>query len=176
MRVALIIALGLLAGPAAAQTAREAAEANIGVAMQLCVTNYLTPERMLPAFHAAGFDYRPEDWGGGEVHHWFAVPGGDVSAMVSPEERFCAISSQTIGVGEALPLARAALGRLFTGQIAEGTPEGRNIRPSDPEGRNAECSGYHFLAPQRLIAVSVGNAGNDPLCVEDGTSQIILRM
>jgi hypothetical protein len=166
------------AASVAAQTPQEAAAINMQLAIQLCVENYRTPQKMRPAFEAAGFEYQPERFSAEEVVHWYVAPADTMVAQVDPGpgRSFCAISSNLMSVGSASAFARAVFERWFAGAIQIGSPQGEFIAPGTPQAANRACTGFHVFAPQRLIWVQIGNAGQDPLCIEDGTAQIIIQM
>lgn len=148
----------------------------IRAAMRRCIDNYRTPDAIRPAFVDAGYEYQPEDFGGGEVIHRYVSADRQVVALVDPEERFCAISSNNRDVTQGLETSLSVLEEVFAGQVNAGSPENKNIRPGDPQAGSFECSGHHVFAPRSLIWVTVGNAGQDPVCIDDGTSQIMINM
>lgn len=170
--------LSLLVAPAAAQTAVEVAAANAQLAMQLCLQNYADPDQMVPAFTAAGFSATVEDFGNGNIIHWMADPAGTITVNVQPGEgsSFCAVSTETFGVTAAIPYTGQVLDNIFGGEVYFSSPEAQVIQPGDAAAANTACTGYHFFAPRRAVWVQIGNAGQDPVCVEDGTAQIMMRM
>ncbi|MEM7007389.1 MAG: hypothetical protein AAF922_02740 [Pseudomonadota bacterium] len=176
MRRALLLSL-LIATPALAQDARTNAAFYAQRAMEFCIRNYGTPEAMIPAFKEAGFSETIEDFAG-EKLHWMAAPRNIVNVLVqaSPGESYCAISTEKFGVTVATPFVGKVLGHIFTGDIYFQSPEGKVIRPGSPQASQTSCTGYHFFAPQRLIWVQLASVGNDPLCIENGTTQIMVRM
>lgn len=170
--------LALTALPLHAQSAKEAAQQNVAIAMQVCIQNYHDPQTMLNVFQQAGFTYSPEDFGGGNILHWFADPAATMSTaiVISNGALECRISSDLISVPEAIPLAGQTIPKFFSGEIFAESPEGETIQPGHPQASGRSCSGYHFFAPQRLIWVQIGNAGQDPVCIDDGSSQIMMMM
>lgn len=174
---AVLISL-LLPVPAAAQTLLETAAANMQLAMQICLQNYGTPDQMVPAFKQAGFSEAIEDFGDGEVIHWMSDPSNTTLVNVQPRpgQSFCAVSTELFGVTAALPYTRQVLGNIFSGEVFFESPEAQVIQPGDPQAANQPCTGYHFFAPQRLVWIQLGNAGQDPVCIEDGSVQIMMQM
>lgn len=164
--------------PAASTGGSGAQLSSVREAMQICLRNYDEPAAILSGFRAASYSYEPEDFGGGEVLHWFTSPDGVATVMLVPAEgdSACAVSTKAMGVGEALPFARAVMEETLNAEVDAGSPEGENIVPGHARAGSASCSGYSVLVPRRLIWVQVGMAGQDPVCVENGTSQIIMRM
>lgn len=146
--------------------------------MQICLRNYHDPDGALQGFRTAGYSYTLEDLGGGDVLHWFTSSDQVATAMVVPGEgeSLCAVSASEMGVGEALPYARTVLEETFAADVGVGSPEGENILPGSARAGSEPCSGFHVFVPRRLIWVQVGIEGQDPVCVENGTSQIIMRM
>jgi hypothetical protein len=177
-RLALLLAL--LAGPAGAQTMAEAVAANAGLAMTLCLQTVPDQATLNAAFAAAGFVHAPEDFGGGEILHRFNAPADTVTVMVVGQGRdgFCAISTSHMGVTAALAFAQAMLDRLHPGVFQFGEMEGAAavVTPQNPGPAWRECTGYIGWFGQRPVTVAVGTAGQDPGCVEDGTSQIMISM
>lgn len=147
-------------------------------AMQICLHNYGYPQGLLAVFRTAGYSYEPEDFGGGNVLHWFTSPDGVATVMVAPGDAasVCTVSTDAMGVGRALTFARAALEETANAGVNVGSPERENILPGSARAASEACSGYNVRLPGRLIWVQVGVRGQDPVCVENGTSQIIIRM
>lgn len=160
-----------------AQAEVEAAATNATLAMKLCLQNYRDPEGLLAAFQQAGFAYAPEDFGGGEVLHWFSTPDEHVrtAVAVSQSSVECRIGTGLWGVEAMLPFARDAFAMLTEGVEAQtGSPEGANVLPGSAEAQADACSGFHALLPQTLLWVQVLRQGNDGSCISDGTS--VMRM
>jgi len=176
--LALLVVIGLSA-PAAAQTLDEAVRGNATLALSLCLSTVPDQATLNAAFTAAGFVYAPEDFGGGEVIHWFQAPADTVTVMVRGEGRdgFCAVTTPHMGVTAAVPFAGEALEALYPGMFTYGEMENTPPRtPQDADNGWGECTGYIGWAGQRPIVVKIGNAGQDPNCIEDGTSQIMVTM
>lgn len=167
----------LVAPPALAQDGRATAALYTQRALEFCIRNYGTPDAMIPTFKQAGFSETVEDYGGDKIY-WMSAPGNIVNVLVDarPGQSFCAISTEKFGVTDATPFVGKLLGHIFTGDIYFESPEGQVIKPGDPQADQTSCTGYHFFAPQRLIWVQLGATGNDPLCIENGTTQIIVSM
>lgn len=167
----------LVTTPALAQDVRSTAAFYAQRAMEFCIRNYGTPDAMIPEFKTAGFTETIEDYGG-EKLHWMAAPDNIVNVLVQakPGESYCAISTEVFGVTDALPFVGEVLKLVFSGDIFFESPEGQVILPGTPQGNQTSCSGYHFFAPQRLVWVEVATVGNDPVCIENGTAQIMVRM
>ena len=168
----------LLATPAAAQTALEATAQNIQLAMTLCLQNAGSVEATVGAFKSAGFSEAKEDFGDGNIIYWMSDPAQLTVTNIQPRPGagFCAVSTEQFGVSQALPFVGDVLKNIYAGEIFAESPEAQVIRPGAPAASNQPCSGYHFFAPQRLVWVQIGNAGQDPLCIDDGTTQIIMEM
>lgn len=167
----------LIATPVLAQDARTNAAFYTQRALEFCIRNYGTPEAMIPAFKSAGYSETIEDFGGEKIH-WMAAPGNIVNVLVQarPGESYCAISTEAFGVTDALPFVGQVLDLIFSGDIFYQSPEGQVIQPGSPLANQTSCTGYHFFAPQRLIWVQLASVGNDPVCIENGTAQIMVRM
>ncbi|MFZ1728424.1 MAG: hypothetical protein WBO29_18190 [Albidovulum sp.] len=166
--------------PAAAQSLPVKAAAEARFAMQNCLDNHLTPYKIFAGFTLHGFYYSKEDLGGGpqDVLHRFTRPDRliDIAVIVEPDQTECRISSHHMDVELALKFTRAVLRSIFDGEVAEGGPEGQNVTPWHPLAADTACSGYSFALPQRQAWIKIGNAGQDPRCISDGTSQIMMRM
>lgn len=180
MRVA-ALALACLGSPAFSQTLAEAAKINMQLAIKLCIDNYRTPDQMRPAFAAAGFEYKPEFMGGeaGDAIHWYHAPADTMTAIVAPGpgKSYCSVMTRTMGVTEAISFAGIALETLYAGRFSYGEAEGGAPVTPVPQGQfRGECTGYIALLPQRFVSVKIGNEGQDPGCIEDGTSQIMINM
>ncbi|MEM9432905.1 MAG: hypothetical protein AAGA12_03220 [Pseudomonadota bacterium] len=169
-----------LAHTAFAQSPAQQAAVEIRNAMQLCLQNYEQPQQIFTGLTQAGYRYTKEDFGGGpdDVLHWFNRADNliNVAVVARPQLTECRISTDFIGVPLALQFAGIALTSLFQGDVQEGSLENVNVKPGDALSNQQECSGYSFLAPRRAIWVAVGTAGQDPVCVDNGTSQIMMRM
>lgn len=155
----------------------DAAATNATLAMKLCLQNYRDPEGLLGAFRQAGFAYTPEDFGGGEVLHWFATPDEHVQTAISVSQGSveCRIGSSLWGVEAMLPFAQDAFAALTQGvEPQTGSPEGQNILPGSAEAQADACSGFHALLPQTMLWVQILRQGNDGTCISDGTS--VMRM
>ena len=180
MRWAAVLAvLGAGTVPSSAQTLDEAVRGNATLALSLCLSTVPDQATLNAAFSAAGFAYAPEDFGGGEVIHWFHAPADSVTVMVRGEGRdgFCAVSTRHMGVTAAVPFAGEALNSLYPGVFTYGEMENTPPRtPQDAGSGWGECTGYVGWNGQRPIVVRIGNAGQDPNCAEDGTSQIMVTM
>ncbi len=175
----LALGFGLVGQAAGAQAPLDMAAANMQLAMQICLQNYGTPDQMVPSFKQAGFTERVEDFGGGNIIHWMSDPAQTTLVNVQPgtERSFCAVSTELFGVTAAIPYTKQVLGNIYQGEVFEGGLEGGAIvRPGTPAANNQPCSGYSFIAPRRPVQIDIGNAGQDPLCIEDGTVQIMMRM
>ena len=151
------------------------------LAIKLCIDHYRVPELMRQAFVDAGFAYKPEIMGGdpNDAIHWYHAPADTMMAIVAPKEgqSYCSVMTRTMGVTEAISFAGTALQTLYPGQFSYGEVE--NIPPVTPvpQGQvRGECTGYHAFLPRRLVTVKIGNEGQDPGCIEDGTSQIMINM
>ncbi len=174
-------ALAVLACMAAAraQTIEEAARANLELALSLCLRAGPGQEALNAAFLQAGFAYTPEDFGGGEIAHWFEAPARTVTVLVSSEGRhgYCAAQTDHVGVSDALALAGSVLEAQFPGVFTYGEMEGgAPVTPASPDAQARDCTGYIGWSGQRPLIVKVGTAGQDPVCVETGTSQIMVTM
>lgn len=175
----LACALFVAASTAAAQTLDEAVRGNATLALSLCLSSVPDQSTLNAAFTAAGFAHAPEDFGGGEVAHWFVAPADTVSVMVQGHGRegYCAISTQHMGVTAAVPFAGEALNSLYPSTFAYGEIENTPpVTPGSPGAQDGDCTGYTAWVMQRPVIVSIANAGNGPTCTEDGTSQIMVSM
>jgi hypothetical protein len=159
------------------QAQMEAAATNATLAMKICLQNYRDPDGLLGAFQQAGFAYTPEDFGDGEILHWFVTPDENVQTAVVVQEGSvdCRIGSGLWGVEAMLPFAQEAFGALTDGvDMQTGSPEGQNILPGTAEAQHGACSGFHVLLPQTMLWVQILRQGNDGTCASDGTS--VMRM
>lgn len=169
----LVLAIALcaagLAGPVAAQSPVAQAGAQVQFALTRCLENYHQPEALHAIFTGAGLAHTVEDFGGGEIIHWYDAADQSVSVGViglggqnSPE---CRISTDHITVTAMLPFARSVAGRVMSGvTIADTSPEGQVIVPDGPGSDGNYCSGFHMLVPRSVIWVQVGNPGNETYC------------
>ncbi|MCB2136408.1 MAG: hypothetical protein KDE08_10755 [Rhodobacteraceae bacterium] len=166
--------------PARAQSPDLEAAKLLRLGIETCAINYDAPQKIFAAFTQAGFFYSKEDFGGGpdDVIHWFNRPDRlvDFAFLLTEHGAECRISTQHMAVPMALKFTGIALRSLFGAEVADGSPEGDNIVPGLTEALSNECSGYSFIAPGRAIWVTLGTAGQDPTCTNDGTSQIRMRM
>ena len=75
-----------------------------------------------------------------------------------------------------MPFTGAVLDQLHPGQFTYGTiDESVPIRPGDPQAETQYCTGYHGLLRQEPIYIMIAAQGVRLSCVEDGTSQVIIR-
>lgn len=165
--------------PACAQTLDEAVRGNATLALSLCLSTIPDQGTLNAAFTAAGFAYAPEDFGAGEVIHWFTVPADTISVMVQGQGRegYCAISTTHMGVTAAIAFAGEALNSLYPGQFTYGGMENTPpVTPGSPGAQEGDCTGYIAWPEGRPVMVTLANAGNGPSCTEDGTSQIMVSM
>ncbi|QFT91498.1 hypothetical protein FIU86_01475 [Roseovarius sp. THAF9] len=170
------LALACFGAPALAQTTQD----RFDEAYRLCVADYGDPSDIGPALVEAGFSHQPEQVSETEILHWYSAPGdADVTILLrtTPLERFCAISSDQIGLSEALQTARALTQTLFPdGLTMPGDMQGRNVQIDSQEGQNEACSGFWTVLGEDVLWVSAGIAGQDPVCIENGTSQLMVVM
>ncbi len=162
---------------ALAQAEVEAAATNATLAMNLCLQNYQDPDGLLQAFQQAGFSYTPEDFGDGNVLHWYATPDGNVNTAIAVNEGSveCRIGTGLWGVEAMVPFAEEAFAALTQGvEVTTGSPEGQNVLPGTPEAQQGACSGFNVLLPRTLLWVQIVRQGNDGTCASDGTS--VMRM
>ena len=162
---------------AQAEAEVEAAATNATLAMQICLQNYRAPEALLGAFEQAGFAHTTEDFGDGNVLHWFATPDDNLTTAVAVEGTSveCRIGTGLWGVEAMLPFAQEAVAALTQGvEVQTGSPEGQNILPGTAEAQADACSGFHVLLPQTMLWVQILRQGNDGTCISDGTS--VMRM
>ncbi|MCB2095177.1 MAG: hypothetical protein KDE11_12285 [Rhodobacteraceae bacterium] len=182
MRILLVCAVATCFGAAAAraQSLPVRAAAEVRFAMRNCLQNHLTPQRIFAGFTQHGFFYSKEDFGGGpeDVLHRFTRPDRliDIAMVVTPGLTECRISTRYMDVPLALKFTRAVLRGILDEEISEGSPEGDNVTPWHPLAGARACSGYSFALPPRQASVTIGNAGQDPRCISDGTAQIMMRM
>jgi len=178
----LLLALGAALpafAPATAQTPREAALSNVQLALQICIRESRDTEARIAALAAAGFTHSREDWPDGEVIHHFAAPADTASVMTYGDagKGFCAVSTPHLGVSEAHGFTSSVLDTLFPGLFSPGDMENSPaVVPGGPQAGNAPCTGWAALLPNRAVEIEIGNAGQDPRCIEDGTAQIMVRM
>lgn len=177
------LAAGLIAqtsGSSKAQSMEEAARANVMAGVQICLMNIGTIDQLHPTFLAAGFKHETEDFGGGpdDILHWYHAPAQTASVAVAyvRSATECRVTTGHMGVIEGLPFTAAVLGQMMPGQFRRGGPDGQNVAPDSPEAANRSCSGYMGDLSGRNVWVEVGTAGQDPVCVEDGTLQIMIHM
>lgn len=179
--IALWAALALvpLAGQeAAAQSAEEAAAQNIQLAITLCVRNGHDLGALRAAFAGSGHSHTPEDFGGGVVLHHYGTPDATVTTTVTQEQgvNACRIATDLYGVSQMIPFSRAVLDQLYEGPIWDESPEGATITPGSPQAAGSPCSGFHILPGRTVIWFTFGNAGQDPVCVDNGTAQIMISL
>lgn len=176
-RAVISLALAALTAlPAAAQSSVQLAVNNAYLAMQLCIQNYGTPDDVVNAFWRAGFTYSPEDFGGGDILHWFETPGNSVQvAVITDGSLECRIGTNLWGVEQMVPFAVDSFTRITNGiPVTMGSPEGQNILPGSAQAQQQACSGFNVLLPRTLLWVQIERQGNDGTCISDGTS--VMRM
>ncbi|ABV94613.1 hypothetical protein Dshi_2880 [Dinoroseobacter shibae DFL 12 = DSM 16493] len=180
-RWAMIVTAALAASPAPAVTPLEAAAANVRLGLQLCISNGRVPEAAIAAFQAAGFSYEIEDFGGGptDILHWFYAPGNTahIAVIGDPARPECRVTTEQFGVTHGVPFVGQVLGQLYPGFFEPGNME--NTPPIVPGGANPsyrKCTGFVGWNGQRPIVIEIGNAGQDPVCVEDGTMQVMVML
>lgn len=158
-------------------TILEAAALNMQRAMTLCLHNYHGPVSLVPKLEAAGFTLSPEVFSETEVLMWFNTPGETAFGFLVPEQSAstCAIMSNHMSVPQALRFAGAVLAQVFGHLVTPKSPDNINVTPGHPQASNQSCSGYSVLVPRSTIWVQVGNGGQDPVCIDDGTTQILIR-
>lgn len=169
-----------LAAPAAApaQSFDEAVRANLALGIEICLGGPPDVQSMRNAFASAGFAYEPEDYGGGDILHWYAAPAGtaNVAVVGAWGDAECRVGSAHMGVTEAVAFTGQVLEKRFPGVFSYGNMENRPPVTVETMGDRWEfCTGYIGWAGQRPITVDVGNQGQDPACIADGTSQIVIR-
>jgi hypothetical protein len=176
---------GVAVAPAPAVAATRAAPAGgspepiIREAIQLCMQSSFDAASARKAFTDAGWVYEPEDFAG-EIIDWYSKPGQGLNVMVIPEpprNGECRINVDGVGVTEALSLTASALESLHPGVFEFGEMErsARVVTPRNPGRDRAACTGWTGWFGQRPTSVGVTSGGNDPACVEDGTSQIVVN-
>ncbi|MEM6940365.1 MAG: hypothetical protein AAF943_02050 [Pseudomonadota bacterium] len=164
--------------PAFAQTKAEVAAQNIQLAITLCVQNSHDGAALRAAFASTGHSYTAEDFGGGEVRHHYGTPDATVATAVSLRgpTPHCSISTDQYGVSQMIPFARAVLDQLYEGPIWDGSPEAVNVTLNSPDAASKSCSGFHILPGRTVIWFQFGTQGQDPVCVENGTAQIMISL
>ena len=170
---------GLAALPASAQSFDEAVRQNLALGLDICLRNMPLVDPTRTRLSAAGFAYTPEPLGGGDMIHWYTAPADTlavaiVAAQTAPE---CRVSTAHLGVTDAIALAGAyltqhlpALG--FTYGSLDNSPP---VTPETLGTRWEFCTGYVGWNGQRPITLAFANDGNDPACIEDGTTQIVIQ-
>jgi hypothetical protein len=145
-------------------------------AMTLCIQNYRDPNVLVQALDARGYSYAPEQLDEETVIHWFTTPQPDMGTVMITYENFslhCAIGTDDMGVTQMIPLVGTILETTFPGLFTPGTHEGGPvITPGNTA--NAPCTGYAALLPQSATEVRIGMRGQDPVCVENGTAQVMI--
>ncbi|EAQ04390.1 hypothetical protein OB2597_09609 [Pseudooceanicola batsensis HTCC2597] len=145
-------------------------------AMTLCIQNDRDPNVLVQELDARGYSYTPERMDEETVIHWFAAPQPDLGTVMITYENFslhCAIGTDMIGVTEAIPLAGTILEEAFPGLFVAGSHEnGPVITPGNAAGDS--CTGYAAFLPQSATEVTIGMRGQDPVCVENGTAQVMI--
>ncbi len=182
---ATLFAASALAGaPADAQTTAEAAALNIQLAITLCVQNGHDEGALLGAFQTAGYTHL----GTGETfdatrnvainRNTFGTPDQTVSTDVTAQglSLYCSITTDVFSVSQMIPFARAVFDQLYSGPIADESPEAVVIAPGSPAAASAPCTGFHALPGRSVIWFQFGVAGNDPVCVDNGTAQIMISL
>ena len=171
-----LLFLGLIGSAAHADTS----QAKFEEAYTICTAAYADAAEIGPSLVAAGFEHQPEKIDDTETLHWYVTPAGtDVTVLLrtTPLERFCAISSEEIPLQEAMQKSWALTTTLFPGASPiQGDLGGKNILIGSAEGQNESCSGFWVVLGDDILWVSGGIAGQDPVCIDNGTSQIMVVM
>lgn len=176
IRAAILVSLAAL--PAGAQSFDAAVRANVALAIELCLRNMPLVDEARAAFAEAGFTHTIEDFGGGEVIHWYAAPADTANVAIVPggPATECRVTTGHMGVTEAVAFAGAvAQDRFPAMNYAYGTMENTPAITAQNMGdRWQPCTGWIGWNGQQPSYISIANAGNDPACIEDGTSQIVI--
>lgn len=159
--------------PGSAQSMLEAAQQNMQLGLAICLRTGPDGDSARTALNAAGFTYSPEGQAP-DIVHWFHGPMGTASVGVvhSDLQMECRIVSDQMGVSDAIAMTGTMLNTLAPGVFEFGNME--NTAPVTPGDANQPCTGYVGFAGQRPIVVSIANAGQDPVCVDDGSTQIMV--
>ncbi len=172
--IAVVLSALAVAGPAAAESSKT-----LQSALVTCLQNYKDFKGAMKAFKAAGFSYQTEDFGGGptDVLHHYASPDGAVRIQIAfgnaHDGNSCRVASDRMNVSQALPFARSVAEAVFKTPFASDSPSGGKIvTPSTPGASQDYCTGYQQKISGRIIHVTVGGEGQDPLCVDDVPMQI----
>lgn len=153
--------LVLTAGALKAQTQSEAAEQNMPLAAELCLSEYRNADALPQSFVAAGFDLTP----GRDVSTFiFDVPDVTELFVTDPAQGYCSMQSEAMANDIDLALSN----RLFPGMRQSGGPETPIGTPVGP------CDGLPIFAQPGLIRISYAAAGNSGECLNDGTNAIII--
>lgn len=176
--LALLAAVPVAPGVATAQTVEEAAAINVQLSIELCLRQGSDVATLRSAFAGAGFTPSTEDFGNGEVLYSYAAPDGHVITTLAPRpgSAECRISTDLYGVSQMIPFSRSVAAQIFRGEIYDQSPEAEVVVPGSAAGANRSCTGFHFFAPQRVIWFKFGVAGQDPVCVDNGTAQIMILL
>lgn len=166
------------ATPGLAQTKPDAAASNIQLATTLCIQKSVDMPALRAVFATSGHLHSTENDGGGNILHSYGTPDGSVSTTLVDDQAGlgCRISTDQFGVSQMIPLSRAVLDQLSDGSIWAGSPEGVKITPGVPQAANNVCSGFHILPGRTVVWFTFGIIGQDPVCIDDGTAQIMISL
>ncbi|WP_375174508.1 hypothetical protein [Pseudooceanicola sp.] len=145
-------------------------------AMTLCIQNYRDPNVLVQELDARSYSYTPEQMDEETTIHWFTAPQPDLGSVMITYENFslhCAIGTDRMGVTEMIPLVGTILETTFPGLFTPGAHEGGPVITPNTAA-NDSCTGYAAFLPQSATEVTIGMRGQDPVCVENGTAQVML--
>lgn len=177
----MLAAAGLLAVPlsASSQSFDDAVRANLALGIELCVRGVPDATTLKSSLGSAGYVPTVERFGNTETLHHFAAPANTAVVTVFEGQlpADCRISSSHMGVAEAVAFTGEVLEARFPGVFTYGNMENTPPVTVETLGTRWEmCTGYIGWAGQRPIYVTLGNAGQDPACIADGTTQILISM
>jgi hypothetical protein len=168
---------GASAAVATPASISQSASDEFETALMTCMEAIQVPEFLRVVFSEIGWTEVVEDFGGGadDIIYWQISPSEAVSVNVQPLRPLCTPTTQAVGVTEAVERAGEVAFALFGASVGIGEASGRNVLPNSDGADMAECSGYHVATPAGVLKITAGNAGQDPVCIDDGTSQVLIR-
>lgn len=164
--------------PANAITFEEAVRNNLKLGMQLCIGNMPDIDTTRAVLAQAGYAYTAEVFGPDKVLHWYAAPADTASVLVigPPHPPECRVSSDHMGLTESIAWVGSALQELYPGIFTYGNMENTSpVTPANRGDRWVDCTGYVGWNGQRPIVITLTNEGNDPACIDDGTTVISIN-
>ena len=148
---------------AIAQTAQDAAAANMMLATETCIRHQNRSAEMPGAFQQVGYTVTP-----GLDAGFFDISAPELTGLIGPN--YCTFQTTTLGIPTADAIGLAVAEYLYPGGVQPGQPASLANAPPAP------CEGYTIWSARPVISVTYAQAGNSGECINDGTSAIIIRM